>query len=210
MLVFVDEYPASLDVRHCLVKQKQEARFTSLHTNKKQVFLWYIWEKSHPELFYLNSAGQLLITQKYAQMHMLANTVYLSLIKPWNCWGLLYREEKNQTCSLKNASYKRSQLLPQRESATNRITEEQRGTGVKVLQSQNKLTLLSDNGGAQGNGQKKNVGMPKDDAVPDLAFLMWCRQQASSKEHNRCKMYTNEISRKLDFLLGSTSREEFS
>lgn len=32
------------------------------------------------ELFYVNSAGQLLITQKYAQMHMLANPVYLSLI----------------------------------------------------------------------------------------------------------------------------------
>lgn len=135
-------------------KNKKWSSLVCTQTQSRFSF-WYMWEKLLPELFLCKQCGQRLITQKYAQMHMRANTVYLSLI-------LLFSVEQpsavpgfNQTRSSKNASYNRSQLSPQRESATNRITEEQRGTGVKVLQSQNKLTLLSDNGGAQGTDKKK-------------------------------------------------------
>lgn len=39
MLVFVDEYPASLNVRHCLVKQKQEVHLSAQMSKIKQVFM---------------------------------------------------------------------------------------------------------------------------------------------------------------------------
>lgn len=80
MLVFVDEYPASLNVRHCLVKQKTRIHVhISAQIKHMVVFPLGTCGRNHTlRLFFINSAGQHIITQK--QVHMLANTVYFSLI----------------------------------------------------------------------------------------------------------------------------------
>lgn len=82
--------------------------------------------------------------------------------------------------------------------------------GVKVLQSQNQLTSLSDNGGSRG--MDISIWKPGDESALDLVFLMWCRCQAGSIKHNRWKMYNTRhtISSNLDFLLGSAARGEFN
>ena len=77
MLLFVDEYPASLNVRHCLVEQKkkkkQELKFVFLHrcTKQKQVFMLVHVGGITPEAFQVS---------KQLHRNMLANTVYFSLI----------------------------------------------------------------------------------------------------------------------------------
>lgn len=70
-----------------------------------------------------------------------------------------------------------------------------------MLQSQNKLTSLSDNGGARG--MNKSIWKPRDEAVLDLVFLM-----PAPGELNK-QTQTNTVLSNLNFLFGSTSRGKF-
>lgn len=112
MLVFVDKYPAPLNVRHCLVEQEKKNRSEIFLSAQKtrQVFVFpevHMGQIPHVQnqISYVNSAGPQIITQNVHKCKYLQIVLILPLL---NC---LFATEATHSSSRFSSNLQQHKML---------------------------------------------------------------------------------------------------